>query len=51
LRTIASLLLLSQPGLAAAASADTGEDGTLGYYAELLKRVTDSAFKEGEHAE
>jgi hypothetical protein len=23
--------------------------GTLGYYAELLKRVTDSAFKEGEH--
>jgi hypothetical protein len=25
--------------------------GTLGYYAELLKRVTDSAFYEGEHAE
>ena len=25
--------------------------GTLDYYAELLKRVTDSAFKEGEHAE
>jgi hypothetical protein len=25
--------------------------GTLGYYAELLKRVTDSAFKEGGHAE
>ena len=24
--------------------------GTLGYYAELLKRVTDGAFKEGEHA-
>ena len=24
--------------------------GTLGYYAELLKRVTDSALKEGEHA-
>jgi hypothetical protein len=24
--------------------------GSLGYYAELLKRVTDSAFKEGEHA-
>ena len=23
--------------------------GTLGYYAELLKRVTDSAFHEGEH--
>jgi hypothetical protein len=25
--------------------------GSLGYYAELLKRVTDSAFREGEHAE
>jgi hypothetical protein len=25
--------------------------GTLGYYAELLERVTDSAFHEGEHAE
>jgi hypothetical protein len=25
--------------------------GTLGYYAELLKRVTDSAFREGEHSE
>ena len=25
--------------------------GTLAYYAELLKRITDSAFKEGEHAE
>jgi hypothetical protein len=24
--------------------------GTLGYYAELLRRVTDSAFNEGEHA-
>ena len=24
--------------------------GTLGYYAELLQRVTDSAFKEGDHA-
>jgi hypothetical protein len=24
--------------------------GTLGYYAELLRRVTDSAFREGEHA-
>jgi hypothetical protein len=24
--------------------------GTLGYYAEMLKRVTDSAFHEGEHA-
>lgn len=28
-----------------------GHVGTLGSYAELLKRVTDSAFKEGEHAE
>ena len=25
--------------------------GTLGYYAELLKRITDTAFNEGEHAE
>jgi hypothetical protein len=25
--------------------------GTLGHYAELLKRITDSAFQEGEHAE
>jgi hypothetical protein len=25
--------------------------GTLQHYAELLKRVTDSAFKEGEHAQ
>jgi hypothetical protein len=25
--------------------------GTLGYYAEMLKRVTDSAFHEGDHAE
>jgi hypothetical protein len=24
---------------------------TVGYYAEMLKRVTDSAFKEGEYAE
>jgi hypothetical protein len=28
-----------------------GHVGTLGYYAELLQRVTDSAFNEGEHAE
>jgi hypothetical protein len=27
-----------------------GHVGTLGYYAEVLKRVTDSAFKEGECA-
>ena len=25
--------------------------GTLAHYAELLKRITDSTFKEGEHAE
>ena len=30
---------------------DWGHVGTLGYYAELLKRVTDSAFNEGECAE
>jgi uncharacterized glyoxalase superfamily metalloenzyme YdcJ len=29
---------------------DWGHVGSLGYYAELLKRVTDSAFHEGEHA-
>ena len=28
-----------------------GHIGTLGHYAELLKRITDAAFKEGEHAE
>ena len=28
-----------------------GHVGTLGHYAELLKRIADSAFKEGEHAE
>jgi hypothetical protein len=27
-----------------------GHVGTLTHYAELLKRITDSAFKEGEHA-
>ena len=27
-----------------------GHVGTLEHYAELLKRVTDSAFKEGDHA-
>ena len=27
-----------------------GHVGTLAYYADLLKRITDSAFKEGEHA-
>ena len=28
-----------------------GHVGDLEYYASLLKRLTDSAFKEGEHAE
>lgn len=28
-----------------------GHVGTLAHYAELLKRIADSAFKEGEHAE
>ena len=28
-----------------------GHVGTLAHYAELLKRITDSAFSEGEHAE
>jgi hypothetical protein len=28
-----------------------GHVGTLDYYAESLKRITDAAFKEGEHAE
>ncbi|TAN67486.1 MAG: hypothetical protein EPN20_06825 [Magnetospirillum sp.] len=28
-----------------------GHVGTLGHYAEMLKRITDSAFHEGEHAE
>jgi hypothetical protein len=28
-----------------------GHVGTLEHYAELLKRITDSAFKEGERAE
>jgi hypothetical protein len=27
-----------------------GHVGTLGHYAELLKRITDSAFNEGDHA-
>lgn len=27
-----------------------GHVGSLSHYAELLKRITDSAFKEGEHA-
>lgn len=28
-----------------------GHVGTLTHYSELLKRITDAAFKEGEHAE
>ena len=30
---------------------DWGHVGTLGYYAEISKRITDAAFKEGEHAD
>ena len=30
---------------------DWGHVGTLAHYAELLKRIIDSAFKEGEYAE
>ena len=30
---------------------DWGHVGTLAHYAELLKRISDSAFKEGEFAE
>ena len=30
---------------------DWGHVGTLTHYAELLKRITDSAFKQGKHAE
>ncbi|MFN3746347.1 MAG: hypothetical protein ACK4TL_16720 [Hyphomicrobiaceae bacterium] len=28
-----------------------GHVGTLSHYAEILKRITDAAFKEGEHAD
>ena len=28
-----------------------GHVGTMEHYAELLKRVTDNAFREGEHAD
>jgi len=28
-----------------------GHVGTLAHYAELLKRITDAAFKEGEHTQ
>ena len=30
---------------------DWGHVGTLGFYAEQLKQITDAAFEEGEHAE
>ena len=30
---------------------DWGHVGDLGHYAELLKRITDCAFREGEYAE
>lgn len=32
-------------------SVNWGHVGTLDFYATQLKRITDSAFKEGEHAE
>jgi hypothetical protein len=30
---------------------NSGDVGTLEHYAELLKRITDAAFNEGEHGE
>ena len=32
-------------------SPNWGDVGTLGFYAEQLRHITDAAFKEGEHAE
>ncbi len=32
-------------------SLNWGDVSTLGFYAEQLRRITDAAFKEGEHAE
>lgn len=32
-------------------SLNWGDVGTLGFYAEQLRHITDAAFKEGEHAE
>ena len=48
---LARLTALSDEHFSVAPDEVTWADvGTLTYYAELLKRITDSAFKEGEHA-
>ena len=49
---LARLTALSDDHFNVAPDAVTWADvGTLAHYAELLKRITDSAFREGEHAE
>jgi hypothetical protein len=49
---LARLTMLSDEHFNVAPDEVTWADvGTLAHYAELLKRITDSAFKEGEHAE
>jgi hypothetical protein len=49
---LARLTQLSADGFNVRLNAVTwGDVGTLAHYAELLKRITDSAFKDGEHAE
>ena len=49
---LARLAALSEDHFNASPEAvNWGDVGTLTHYAELLKRITDSAFKEGEHAE
>ena len=48
---LARLAALSDDHFGADPEAITWADvGTLAHYTELLKRITDSAFKEGEHA-
>jgi len=50
--TLTRLKALSDEHFNVAPDAVTwGDVGTLAHYAELLKRITDSAFKKGEHAE
>ncbi len=49
---LARLAALSDDHFGADLEAITWADvGTLAHYADLLKCITDSAFKEGEHAE
>ena len=49
---LARLMALSEDHFNVAPDdASWGHVGTLSDYAALLKRITDSAFKEGEHAE